>query len=103
MPSNRIPAGKPDSFLIANLQADAPGNPGSHWVHRYTNEDGISAWHDPLGTHGIEQRARFEQHVNQWTDDDPEQGATTWKCFTTELYPKRLAEKVLDKHWMLNR
>ena len=26
VPSNRIPAGKPESFLIANLQTDAPGN-----------------------------------------------------------------------------
>ena len=80
VPSNRIPAGKPDSFLIANLQTDAPGNPGSHWVCRYTNEDGLCAWHDPLGEHGQEQRAAFERHVNQWTDDDAEQHPLETSC-----------------------
>ena len=80
VPSNRIPAGKPDSFLIANLQTDAPGNPGSHWVCRYTNEDGVCAWHDPLGEHGQEQRAQFERHVTQWTDDDAEQHPLETSC-----------------------
>jgi hypothetical protein len=80
VPSNRIPAASPDTFVIANLQTDAPGNPGSHWVCRYVAADGTCAWHDPLGQAGEQQREAFEKHVNQWTDDDAEQHPLETNC-----------------------
>ena len=71
VPSDRVPPRRPDSYLIANLHTAAM--PGLHWVCRYVDSDGNSAWHDPLARLGQAQRQRhgFERHVRRWTAEDP--------------------------------
>ena len=49
VPSDRVPPRRPDSYLIANLHTAAM--PGLHWVCRYVDEHGNSAWHDPLSAY----------------------------------------------------
>ena len=45
--------------------------PGLHWVCRYVDKAGNSAWHDPLAALGQAQRKRhgFGRHVRRWTDE----------------------------------
>ena len=74
---------RPDSYLIANLHTAAM--PGLHWVCRYVDKHGNSAWHDPLARLGQAQRQRhgFERHVRRWTDEGPaphDQEATEDNC-----------------------
>ena len=69
VPSDRVPSRRPDSYIIANLHTSTM--PGLHWVCRYVDKAGNSAWHDPLAALGQAQRKRhgFERHVRQWTDE----------------------------------
>ena len=83
VPSDRVPSRRPNSYLIANLHTAAM--PGLHWVCRYVDENGNSAWHDPLAQLGQAQRRRhdFERHVRQWTDEAPaphDQEASEYNC-----------------------
>ena len=80
VPRDRIPARKPNTYLICNL--DQSGKQKLfHWVCRYVDSEGTVAWHDPLGKGGKAQRQPLVRQVNsRWTEDDAEQGVTEDNC-----------------------
>ena len=81
VPRDMIPARRPNSFLVCNL--DTSRQSGTHWVCRYVDGRGKAAWHDPLGHTGVAQAGALREQlgaVSEWTEDDAEQGANEDNC-----------------------
>ena len=80
VPRDMIPARRPSSYLICNL--DTSRGPGTHWVCRYVDGRGKAAWHDPLGHTGVAQAGALREQLGsvEWTDDDAEQKQSEDNC-----------------------
>ena len=99
-----IPARKPDSYLICNLDKShgGGGTGGTHWVCRYVTPQGKALWHDPLGKDGAQQASALVQQVSaQWTEDDAEQAESEDNCGQRCLAALRIAKEMGPSAFLL--